>query len=514
MSEQPEIVPVEQEASVKKEHIILLLLTVLFGILFDVLFYGKAMGISYPIFVAAYYAILLWYMRKDLTIRPDFGWLLTIPVIMLSLTYTLHTNFVFYVLNFMAIPVLLMVQTLLITKNNKYAWHDIGVIEDILYGFFVRTFGNIGKPFSILGKLLHPKGSQKKYDNLKKVLLGLIIAVPLLMIILSLLASADSIFEQYLGQIPDWFKDIKIGEFLFRGIMILSVCIVSFGYIWSLSERRKGSGSLTEGRTKWNLKVWDPVVVITILTTVNIIYVLFVFIQFSYLFGGLKAGLPAEFTFAEYARRGFFELVAVTLINFSILLFSLGFTRKKDKATDRTMSILNTLLVGCTLVILFSAHFRMSMYEEAYGYTYLRMFTHIFMVFLFILFLLAFYRIWNEKFTLVKPYIIASIAAFLIVNYMNVDVIIARNNVDRFYNDRKIDMVYLADLSYDAAPQIARLLDCGDSIVAQQANDLLYGKKLQLSEEKPWQSLNLSVTRAREFLAKLDLKPAESGEGR
>ena len=507
MSEQPVVIPAEQGTPVKKDHIILLVLTLIFGFLFDVLFFGKTMGISYPIFVAAYYGIIMWYMRKDLILRTDFGWMLTIPIVLLSLTYTLHTNFVLYILNFMAIPVLLMVQALLITRNNKYEWHDIGIIEDILHGFFVRTFGNISKPFSVLGKWLRPKGDPKKYDNLKKVLLGLIIAIPLLMIILSLLASADSVFEHYLGQIPNWFKDIKIGEILFRGIAILAVFVVSFGFIWSLSERRKEPGSLPEGRTKWNLKVWDPVVVITILTAVDIIYMLFVFIQFSYLFGSLKAGLPTEFTYAEYARRGFFELVAVTMINFSILLFSLGFTKKKDKATDRTMSILNTLLVGCTLVMLFSAHFRMSFYEEAYGYTYLRMFTHIFMAFLFVLFLLALYRIWNEKFTLVKPYIITSIVAFLIVNYMNVDVIIARNNVDRFYNDKKIDMQYLGDLSYDAVPQIARLLDSKDTAVAQQANALLCAKKLQLSEESPWQSFNLSEIRARDFLMKLDLKP-------
>jgi len=103
----------------------------------------------------------------------------------------------------------------------------------------------------------------------------------------------------------------------------------------------------------------------------------------------LNFGLPSDFTYAEYARRGFFELIAVTLINFSILLSCIGFARKGSKLIDRAVRILYSLLVACTLVMLFSAHFRMSLYEEAYGYTYLRMLTHAFMVFLFVLFLIA-----------------------------------------------------------------------------------------------------------------------------
>ena len=505
MDEQPGI-PLEQEVTVKKDPIILLLLTILFGVLFDILFYGKALGVSYPIFTIAFYGIVLWYMRKDLSLRPDFGWYLTIPVLMLSFTILIYSNEVLLGLNFLAVPTLLILQTLLITKNTHYAWHDIGILQDILHGFFMRTFGNIPKPLSLLRKLIPHKKSQKN-DNLKKVFIGLAIAAPLLLIIVSLLASADSIFEHFLGAIPELFENIKIGEILFHGILILSVWFLSFGYIWSLSEQRKESSGSSGNGVKRNIKILDPVVITTVLAAMDTIYLIFVFIQFSYLFGSLSTGLPNEFTYAEYARRGFFELVAVTMINFCILMGSLGFTKRNNKATDWLMRILNTLLVGCTLVMVFSAHFRMSLYEEAYGYTYLRMFTHIFMLFIFVLFLMALYRIWNEKFSLVKPYIIAFIVAFLFVNYMNVDVIIARNNVNRYYSAKEIDLDYLADLSYDAIPQIARLLESEDTLIVQKANAVLYQKKVHLTEKKPWQSFNLSEYRAKQFLMALDLKP-------
>lgn len=491
---------------VKKDHIVLLVLTFLFGILFDSLIINTTPGISYFIFVSAYYGIVLWYMRKNLKIEADFGWLLTIPVVLLALTYTIHSNQFLHALNFMAVPVLLMVQSLLITRNSKSKWYEAGIIADILRGFFIRTFGNMIKPFSLMKRLLNSKKNESINSTLKKVFIGLFAAIPILLVILSLLASADAVFEHYLGVIPDIFQDLNIGELIPRGIAIFFAFTLSFGYIWSLSEQRADAEKKVDAQAAKNYRVGDPVIIITILSLVDIIYVLFSAIQFSYLFGGMSSGLPAEFTYAEYARRGFFELVVVTLLNFAILLGSLSFTKKSSRKISVTLSVLNTLLVGCTLIVLLSAHFRMYMYEEAYGYTYLRMFTHIFMAVLFVLLLMSLYRIWNEKFTLAKPYIVVCIAALILVNYMNVDVIIARNNVNRHFNAKQIDLDYLGSLSYDAAPQIARLLDSQDRIVAEQANNLLYDMREELSAKRSWKSFNISKYRAYEYLKTLDLK--------
>lgn len=108
----------------------------------------------------------------------------------------------------------------------------------------------------------------------------------------------------------------------------------------------------------------------------------FIAIQFSYLFGSLTDGLPRDFTFAQYARKGFFELVAVTLINLVLLTGNMYFVKASGKKLDRAVKILNTILVMSTFIMLLSAHFRMSLYEDAYGFTYLRVLTHAFMGYL------------------------------------------------------------------------------------------------------------------------------------
>ena len=169
------------------------------------------------------------------------------------------------------------------------------------------------------------------------------------------------------------------------------------------------------------------------------------------------------------------------------------------------LRILYSLIVFCTLVILFSAHFRMSLYEKAYGYTYLRVLTHMFMAFLFVIMLVTFYRVWNDKFKLLKAYIIVAVISYLIINYVNIDVIIARGNINIYFKTGKIDVNYLTSLSYDAVPEITRLLDCGDEEVEGKVQKYLHRVKDQLSKDESWQSFNVSRYRASKVLSEYKL---------
>jgi hypothetical protein len=150
-----------------------------------------------------------------------------------------------------------------------------------------------------------------------------------------------------------------------------------------------------QGRT-----AFDPLVAATVLVCVNAVYVLFAAIQFTYLFGAADGLLPAGTAYAEYARRGFAELVVVALINIGILLIGLHFIEQGSRLLERLRQAMLTLLMGCTLVMLISAYSRLSLYEEAYGYTLLRLLVHGFMVFLGVLMIVAVVRIWYRWFSL------------------------------------------------------------------------------------------------------------------
>ena len=161
-----------------------------------------------------------------------------------------------------------------------------------------------------------------------------------------------------------------------------------------------------------------------------------------------------------------------------------------------------SLLIVFTLNMLFSAHFKMSLYEEVYGLTYLRVFVHYFMGFLFVLFLITLGNIYSNKLPLVKAYIIVTLAAYTLLNFINVDLIIARHNLNMDSKTWKIDISYVSSLSYDALPEIAKFAKSNNPELSLQINELMDIKRKELSLDKPWQSLSYSQFRAYSALKK------------
>lgn len=484
----------------KKAQLTLLCCTMILGVLFNCLFIDKEPGISLPLFVFAFYGVLFINVKKEIEFRFDLSWALFIPIVLLSLTYLFYTNVVFQILNGLVLPVLIVMQTMLVTKTNLFSWNTPGFLIDMFYGFFYRTFYRIFEPFKVLLRLFDKKDDRYSRHLLRKILLGLFISIPLLIILVSLLVSADRIFESYLERIPNIFKDIKLDEYFARGFVIVFISLTSFSYVLSLMNKKKPHGIAMEDGTLKLQKVWDPVVVITVLFLVDIIYLIFVLIQCTYLFGGVNFELPKDFTYSEYARRGFFELLVVTILNLGLLMLFLGFTKINYGFTGRLIRILNSLLVGSTLVMLISAYYRMLLYEEAYGYTYLRVLTQAFMIFLLVIFIIMFFRIWNDRIKLAKPLILIAITAFVIINYVNIDLIIARNNIDRYETTGEIDLAYLSTLSYDVVPVVAKLKESEGGKLDVDFNLFISSKRKEASRRKDWQSFNISVYRARSYL--------------
>ena len=473
-----------------------------FGILFVWLFYDKYPGISVPIFVIAFYMLLFTYNKRVLTKDARFGWFLSIPVFMISLTYLLFGNEILMVLNLLALPVLILLQTLLITGANSFKWYSPGILIDLICGVFYRCLAHVLKPISIITVLLRRKTGDNKTKSVgTRVLTGLLISLPLLLILLALLSSADMVFGSFVERLPNLFEDLNLGELVGKVIVALIIFVLSFSYLWSLGHgERPADSTLKSISPSLSSKKpgWDMVTIITITSAVDILYIVFVIIQFAYLFG--KSGLPDGFTYAEYARSGFFELILVTLLNIGLLACTLTFTKTGSITAEISLKVLNTIMICCTFIMLFSAYYRMSLYEEAYGYTFLRIMTQAFMVFLLVLFAITLARVWVERLPLLKPYIVVAIVAFTVVNYINVDTMIVKRNIERYYSTNVIDMAYIRTLSNDIVKDVKKLTQDKDPEVAAAAKELLVQRKERLSEDRHWQSFNLADYRARRAL--------------
>ncbi|WWV71964.1 hypothetical protein SOV_33240 [Sporomusa ovata DSM 2662] len=242
---------------------------------------------------------------------------------------------------------------------------------------------------------------------------------------------------------------------------------LAFSFIWRLIHRVEKVSYTT--RTK----KLDEIVIASGLCVLCFVYLIFCFVQYSYLFSSLFNNLPSGLSYAEYARRGFFELVAVALINMGIVMGVINFTTTNSHRAALTLKWLNSILIVSTFVLLFSAHFRMSLYEESYGYTYLRFFTHSFMAMIFVMLCVTAYRVWTDRINLAKWYIVIGLVAYMLINYVNVDTFIAEKNMERFYLTGRIDVYYLSELSYDALPYLVELTNASDLLIQQTAGSRL-----------------------------------------
>jgi hypothetical protein len=246
----------------------------------------------------------------------------------------------------------------------------------------------------------------------------------------------------------------------------------------------------------------DAIISITVLVLINSIYLLFTIVQFKYFFSG---NLHGDLTYAEYARKGFFELMFVTMINLSITVLVLNFVDTAARLMKRMIQILLTTLVLSSAVMLSSAFMRLSMYEEAYGFTFIRLMAFSFMFFLGVIYMYTLFKIWIEKLSLFHFYFISSLLYYTGMNLIDVEKIVVTKNIDRYEQTGKIDPVYLNSLSYTGVLGLIELYEKNSEI--PEVKELLKERKTNLANESDsWQSYNLKSELVVEKLEKLEIK--------
>ena len=344
----------------------------------------------------------------------------------------------------------------------------------------------------------------------KKILLGIIFSLPILVIVLALLSSADQVFADKISGFTNIFKNIlhpaPMRELICRiGIIaIITVYITSF--LHNITQNNFDENS------KESKKIcFDNTILNTILTILNLVYTLFCYIQIVDLFMGYTSLSQAEY--ANYARQGFFQLMFVSFINLTIILVS---THNQKTATNFQVNytkIMNLLLAIFTLIILVSSFMRMYLYEQAFGYTFLRLMVYIILITEAILIFPTIMHIINKKVNLIKPYFIIITTMYVLVNFMNIDKIIAEKNIDRYINqtnisEKEIDFNYLRTTGIDGASQVARLLNDSNKNLSLVVNHYLYDLKLEISKMS-FQELNLHKLQLQKELQNLEYKEYE-----
>jgi len=174
-------------------------------------------------------------------------------------------------------------------------------------------------------------GDRQGRAQVMAIVRGVLLAFPILVLLIALLSAADFIFADRVEEALRWFDLERIADWIGRATWIALSGLFSLGCLVLALRRpdyRRQAGPSAPFVRPF-LGFTESAVV---LCGVNLVFGLFVGIQFTYLFGGEASITAAGYTYSEYARRGFGELVAVSIISLGLILALGSWARREGRA--------------------------------------------------------------------------------------------------------------------------------------------------------------------------------------
>lgn len=320
-----------------------------------------------PFFVFVVSNIILVYKTKGINKK---AYYLLVPIFLILISdLIINIDSANQVLNLIVLPILISIFFFkLLNKNYKFSFTNVL----LLFKLFPE---NVAENMSYFQRIV----SNMKNKKLKSIIIGTLISIPLVVVLLLLLTSADLYFSEFISSILSVFS-FDIGK-IFRFVIFF---ILFFGI--GINIMNSKDFEMYENK-RINI---DSIIITTILSIVNLVFVLFIVSEISKLTNNFLS-LPVEYTFASYAREGFFQLLFVTLINFSIVMFFLYKTKVVEE--NKIVKYLLLSLIFFSIILIFNSYYRMFLYIGAYGFTILRLQVILFLAMELIIFILLIKRV-------------------------------------------------------------------------------------------------------------------------
>ena len=364
------------ELKIKRENVIVPIVSALLIVIISNLkidWYFKT--IMFPFFIILVSSTIL-VMKNDNINKKAFYLLIPIILIIFSnlililLKGTLDENN--EILNIIVLPILISIYLFsLINKNYKIALVNILLMFKIFPRYLFRNL-----------KFLKIKTSREKTNKILNAVFGIIVGIVFSIVILLLLMSADDYFNKFVSKtfISINFDFSKIMQFVIFFIIIFSI---------GVNLIRNRYIVMKENKTR---KI-DHTIIISMLSVINLVFVLFLISEISKLCGNFLQ-IPKGYIYSSYAREGFFQLLFVTIINFSIILYLIYKTNViKENKIIRNLVL---VLIAFSVLLIFNSYYRMFLYIGKFRFTNLRLQVILFLFMELILFGIIIKKIINK----------------------------------------------------------------------------------------------------------------------
>lgn len=446
---------------IKKEHRIMQtqygffgLITFVYSIISIFCIYKNPSGILFPVFIVislVYMAVILERLGRPLQ-KNSLFYLHSIMLLGVSTFCTDNSRIIMLNKMFLfVLGILLLLHQFCDTSKWQPGKYLAGMLQ-IVFG----SMGEVGNPFGD-GLRYFKEKNKILSKNVAAVLIGIGVAFPLLWIASMLLADADAVFGSLVDAV---LNRIRMGDTYREALGIILRILAFFVMIYAWLSYLSEGHIKSECRER---KKCEPIIAITAIGLLSTVYLLFCGIQVIFLFFG-GGDLPAGYTYAGYAREGFFQLLAVSIMNLVIVLIGLYMFGE-----SKVLKGILTVMSICTFVMIISSALRMIMYIRYYYLTFQRVVVLWSLAVLFVVFIGVIRSIYKREFNLFRYGVIVVTVIYLAFSFSHPDCYIARINLSNAYSedsehpnpkegdffqseDFYRDFVYLRSTGADTAP--------------------------------------------------------------
>lgn len=459
------------------------------GVIGDALLRAMPWGLNVALGTTALVGAGAWLVRRHhVKHGPDAPWL-AITALLLGLAFLRRDAATLAAFDAIALIVTLALAAASLQGELIAKWYPLDLVRGVVTSSAASMFGGFQLLLSDIQWRELPQDDRLR--NVRRVLWGVALATPLLLVFAALFASADQIFNNVLTNAFDFNVNAVVSHTFFIGFWAFLVA----GYLrWSMLGRP------VQGLTPAPRTVSSIVPLATALGLLNALFLLFVVVQLRYFFGG--AALVEEtsgLTYAEYARRGFFELMTASGLVLPILLGAEALVHGGTGPQIRVFRQLAGLLLALLTVIMTSALERMRLYVAAFGLSTTRLYATAFMILLLGVFAwFAWTVLRGQRQRFVFGSLMQGLAVLAGLHLLNPDAFIVKTNLHRPAAERPFDAKYALTLGGDAVPA---LLDAMPRLGAEDRCVIVDGLLARWDNANfDWRTWNWSRARARSLV--------------
>jgi len=445
------------------------------GVLGDALFQGRPLGLNVVLWAFAFTVALALLLRIAQAPLHQGRRFMIAPLLLFAALFAWHDSPLLVAANLLALAAAVSLGALRNIRTatlTDYGESFVGSATSAAVGAVPLLMSDI-RWSEVVGRA--------RSQRVAAVARGMALGLPLLLLFGALFVAADAVFKQLVVTAAPTLD----AEFVERLVVVGVWAWLAGGLLRNVLTPRVESERIPFAQPR---RILGPLEIGIALAFLDLLFLAFVVVQFRYLFGGSAlVQSDAHLTYAEYARHGFFELVAVTALTLPVLLLADWALAGRGRRPFCWLAAMLLVLLG---VVIASALQRLRLYVQHFGLTELRLYATGVVIWLAVVagwFAVTVLR--GRRHAFAVGALVTGFAATFALNVLSPDALIARTNVTR----PAVDVSYLAGLSDDAVPTLVgriRELPAPERAVLAQA---LLARTAPASD---WRSWNLSRVRA------------------